>query len=71
MGYIGLQRVTRSHRGFQGLREGYKGLQELPRGLKGVKGKYRVLLPITKGNTGLLRLQGLQGLQGVTRGYRK
>ena len=30
-----------------------------------------MLLAITKGNTGLLRLQGLKGLQGVTRGYRK
>ena len=38
------------------------------REVQGVTGKYRGLLGITKGNTGLQRVQGLKG---VTRGYRK
>ena len=47
------------------------GLQVVPRGYKGLQG-------VTKGNTGLERLQGLQKvtrgykrIQGVTRGYRR
>ena len=55
------------------------------RGLRGVTGNYRRLEGITRGNTRLMRLQGLQGvttgnkgfwsgykrLQKVRRGYRK
>ena len=47
-------------------------------GLQSVTGNYSGLLGTAKGNTGLKRLHGLEGvtrgnkwLQGVTRGYRR
>ena len=51
---MGIQEVTRSYRGLQGVTGGYKRLQ-------GVTRDYRVLQGVTGGD---------KGLQGVTKDYR-